>query len=51
MFYTLELPEIFDSPGVVSLWATGKVVLGVPGKVFFGVTDGSIFTVFCPNSL
>ena len=46
-------------PAAVSLEVTSDVDLGVPGrfslgvpvKVDFGVNDGSMFTVFCPNLL
>ena len=39
----LGFTSIFGVPGVVSL--------GVPGEVSIGVSDGSMLTVLCHNSL
>ena len=42
---------IFVVPCVVALGVPGKVSLWFHGKVVIWVPDGSIFTIFYPNSL
>ena len=42
---------VFGVPSVVALGFPDKFNSWVPGKVIFGVSGGSMFTIFCPNSI